>query len=194
MKQRLNFSPKPFSGNRSPMALFWLINAVLFIGLIISVLYLLQLRQNNQSSHTRIAALKDSQRQVARDHQRSIGQLEAIDMPIYTKTIRQFHQIQVAYQTHWGQLLDELGQLLPQDVRITTLAPTASSGASRERDIRTTISLGAEARNKQAQLDFIRALQERANYQDVRFESEEYDDSGRIAFEIRFTHHPGGAR
>lgn len=192
MKQRLNFSPRPFPARRTPVAALMLLNLLLFLCLAGSIWYWLNLRNENRAVHDRIDTLKQDQRTVAGSHGDYVKELERIDIAQYKKDIRQYHNIQKAYETHWGRLLDDLGAILPEDVRIVRLTPT-SGARDRDKNEEAIIRLSAEARNKEAQLNFIRKLQEQPGFEDVRFESELYRDRGdvAVAFDIRFTHRPG---
>ncbi len=191
MKQRLNFSPKPFASSPMPVYGLLLVNLALALILIGAVWYWQGLRNENRSVHDQIAKMKQKQRSVVGDHEEHIRELESIDVGKYSKQVQQFHRIQVAYQTHWGRLLDDLGLILPEDVRIVRLAPTSEARAG-DRNRETVIRLSAQARNKQAQLNFIRKLQEQSAFEDIRFESESYQDGEvAVSFDIRFTHRPG---
>ena len=193
MKQRLNFSPAPFTSGSSPVAMLWLLNLALIVALGFTVVYWNNLRKQNRAAHDQIDQLHSRQQTIAGTHEDQISELERIDVRAYREQVRQFHRIQTAWQTNWGQLLDDLGEILPEDVRIISLAPAATVNRSREQNRATVISLSAEARNKEAQLVFIRALQEHQLFHDVRFENEEYDRSDvAVAFEIRFTHKGSG--
>ena len=191
MKQRLNFSPKPFRTREGMLLLFWASNLVLILALAGSVQYWLGLRERNSSAHREIDALKQARQSLVEDHRRLARELDGIDLKNYRKRTNQFYEIQTAYHTQWGRLLDDLSAILPDDVRIISLAPNASAG--RNEDEGTIMKLSGEARTKSAQLKFIRTLQEQPAFGDVRFETEEYDRDGlAVSFELRFTHRPRG--
>ena len=191
MKQRLNFSPAPFTSGRSPIAGLWLLNVLLVAALAFVLFYWSNLRQQNRTAHDQIDQLRGQQQQIVDQHQDRIRELERIDVRAYRKQVGQFYRIQTAWQTDWGALLDDLGEILPPDVRIVSLEPSATISRNRNQDRNDVINLKAESRNKEAQLTFIRALQEHKDFQDIRFEIEEYDRSDvAVAFEIRFSHKP----
>ena len=192
MKQRLNFSPQPFQNRHSALWILWPLNLLLMLCLVVSLWYWAQLRGRNRDAHRDIAAVRSQQQDVADQQADMARRLEAIDMKRYRKQVAQFHEIQATVQTHWGRLMDRLGELLPEDVRILRLAPAyrGDDGGG------VNLALTAEARNKQAQLRFIETLQQAPAFGGVRFQSEQYlDREGvAVAFEITFTFFDGGGR
>lgn len=190
MKNRLNFSPTPFHYRGRHLIALWLLNGLLLAAIIFSVSFWLSLRAENRYAHQDIDTLKQKQEEVRGKQDQLARDLEALDLKSYGKRVRQFHQIQAAFQTHWGHLLDDLGSLLPEDVRIISLRP--QSTVSREQREMATLKLSAEARTKEAQLEFIRILQRQPAFLGIRFESESYDRSNvAVVFELLFDYRPG---
>jgi Tfp pilus assembly protein PilN len=188
VKARINFSPKPFRTRGPLILLLWAVNLALLVVLGFSLWHWNQLRGENRSAHDQLDTLEQRQREIAASHRDLAELLEKADMKGYRLEVRQFHEIQVAFNTHWGRLLDDLGDILPEDVRITRLEPSYSAGRQRENSLK----LAGEARNKEAQLSFVKALQQQPAFTDLRFESEDYDRSGvALAFEISFVYRPG---
>ncbi len=191
MKNRLNFSPRPFPASRGGAAALWLLNLALLAGLIASLVYWSALRRQNQSAHRQIDDLKTAQRDAAGQRESMIRELRALNLREYAQKVDQFHRIQAAYGTHWGRLLDDIGAALPDDVRVVSLRPVALRGNRAGGE--TPLQLSAEARVKQAQLDFIRALQDHGAFHGVRLEREEYDQTGvAVAFDLALAYRPGG--
>lgn len=190
MKSRLNFSPEPFREGPGYLIAIWVANLLLVLLLGWSLWHWSGLRDQNASAHAAVDDLKNRQQAVADQHQGVVTELENVDMKNYRKTIRQFHEIQSAFQTHWGSLLDDLAGILPEDVRVLTLRPAFSSRSQKNKS--TVLHLTAEARNKEAQLALISALNERDDFTDIRFEAEDYDQTDvALVFEITFAYRPG---
>lgn len=188
---RLNFSPKPFRTKGGPLLGLWVLNAVLIAALAIGVWHWQGLRGQNASAHGDIDALEAKQAEIAAENEDAVTWMEGVDMKTYRKQVRQFHEIQMAFGTNWGKLLDQLAVLLPDDVRMRELRPISARGRGSVRQQR--IHLVAEARSKEAQLDFVSTLQEDATIQQVTFESEVYREEGiALVFEISFSYQPGG--
>ena len=189
MRTRLNFSPAPFQFGHGALVLLWCLNLLLLAGVLTALVYWQSLRRENASSHQRIDALTASQADIAARNERLVRELDAIDIKEYRKKVTQFHEIQTAFETHWGRLLDDLGELLPDDVRIISLRPRNAQMAGRERQTR--LRLAGEARTKEAQSKFIKTLQSRPAFEDVRLEAESYDRTGvALAFELVFAYRP----
>lgn len=191
MKERLNFSPRPFRTRAPLLLVLWVTNLLLAAALVLTLWHWKGLRDQNSHAHDQIDTLKGKQQDLARQNDETVRNLEQVDIKSYRKRVRQFYEIQAAFQTHWGMLLDQLGTLLPEDVRLRELRPMTvrSDKAVRERRIHLT----AEARNKEAQLAFIRTLQTDAAFHSVSFESETYRKEGvALLFEISFDYRPGG--
>ena len=190
MKGQLNFSPKPFRFKEKGLVLFWLLNCGLLILLAVSFLYWLQLREKNISAHGELDGLRDRQQQIVANHENLLTELESVNLNAYRKKVRQFHGIQAAFETHWGTLLDDLGQILPEDVRIVSLKPVYTGKP--EGRSQNTLKLTAEARHKKAQLSFVEAMQGERGFDQILIESEDYDQ-GTVAlvFELSFSYQPG---
>ena len=193
MKQHLNFSPQPFRIRSPILVVLWLANLLLAVGLAYSVYHWWGLHNQNRTTHQAIDELEGRQRTIVKVNQALITDLEGVDLKSYRQKIRQFHDIQTAVNTHWGKLLDDLGRIQPEDVRITSLKPSYGSLSSGRRG-ETVLRLAGEARNKEAQLEFIQALQGHAAFGKVSFENEAYDlDQVSLSFEVSFTYRAAGS-
>jgi len=189
VRQRLNFSPQPFASLRGAAAAPWLLSAVLLAALAVSLIYWFGLRRSNHEAHQRIEALKSQQRESEDQRDRLIREMRDLDVRDYMKQVQEFHGIQTAYGAHWGRLLDDLSAALPDDVRIVSLRPADSAAAARN----ARLQLSAEARVKQAQLDFIRGLQAQPVFGEVRLERESYGQGGlAVAFDLTLAYRPEG--
>lgn len=179
MKERLNFSPKPFRERSRNLMLLWLVNLILLVAIAWSLQYWRGLHQSNAATHASIADIQAEQRAVGEDYSRALASLSDLDTREYLKQVTQFHSIQNAFRTHWGRLLDDLSDILPEDVRILRMRPSLSAAARRGGSDDTTIlEMEGQARYKDAQLAFIKALQEHAAFENVRFQTETYDIDG----------------
>lgn len=94
----------------------------------------------------------------------------------------------------WSRLFDELSELLPQDVRLTSLAPSAESGEQRTvRRSRTAepaepgrvgLSITGHARNDQAILDFVDELFADPSFERPNLTQQRQDSEGVIEFDL----------
>ena len=195
MSDQLNFSPSPFKHRTKTLLILWTVNLSLLVGLGIALVSWNRLRHSNALAHEELDALNLEEQNLMQRHSLALSELAKVDLSDYRKKVVQFHEIQSAFATHWGKLLDDLGLLLPKDVRIISLRPQ-SSQRSRGRVKETVLRLSGQARSKEAQLSFIRALQAQPRFKDVHFSSETYGDNpaAAIDFEIAFTYLPGGGK
>jgi Tfp pilus assembly protein PilN len=187
----MNFSPQPFLERDSRLVLLWLLNLVALAVLIFGLTQWYSLRQQNARVHASLADLREEQSLLVEKNELIIERLEELDVRTYQKDMARFRVIGNSFRTRWGHLLDELGTLLPADVRIEALR----SNTDRKRNqSRRTFNLEGAARNKQAQLAFIEALQGHPAFGDVKFTSEDYQRQGNVAvgFAIQFTYPQGG--
>lgn len=189
MSDRLNFSPQPFRSRNAPLVALWALNLALLVGIGFCVWFWFGLRDRNQATHEDIDRLKAKQATLSQQNNEALRVLQGIDTKTYRSQVRLFHEIQSAFQTHWGKMLDELAVVMPEDVRLKELRPLSARGEGGVRE--TKIHLLAEARNKQAQLDFIRALQAHKAFQKLSLESETYGGEVAVAFEISFDYTGG---
>jgi len=185
MSQALNFSTRPFAKRSTTwyvLALACLMALLLTLGLIV---HYFGLRHANQSLHTRLAQLDKEDRQARQDAADALSFLETADLQTYRRDVEQIHAIETARAARWGALLDTLASLLGQDVRLIRLSSSelpSAGNASLE------FSLRAEARTKNAELQFVQALQAHPAFHNLRFEQESYPDAAgkRVEFDLRF--------
>lgn len=187
----LNFSPKPFQEAGGLFVVLWLVNLLLAVAFAGSIWFWLQLKDRNGADHRKIDGLKSRQREISRNHDARVREIEELDVKSYRKQVLQYHGIQTAFSTHWARLLDDLGTLLSEDVRLVSLRPGSSTSRKLEKNTR--LNLRGEARTKKAQLDFIRTLQKEPAFRNLRFETEEYlEGDVALVFEITFSYKPVG--
>lgn len=96
----------------------------------------------------------------------------------------------------WSRLFDELSELLPQDVRLTSLAPAAADGGEQQRTVRRSrsteptdpgrvgLSITGHARNDQAILDFVDALFADPSFERPNLTQQRQDREGVIEFDL----------
>jgi Tfp pilus assembly protein PilN len=193
VKRRLNFSSRPFGGVERGLPLLWALNALLLAALIFTAWRWQELRSRNSDAHAALDRVRGQQRSVAAEHEAILTRLEGVDVRSYRIDLLRYHAIQTALATEWGKLLDELGELLPEDVRLVRVRP----GQTRLDDpgAANTIELDAESRTKEAQLAFVGALQARPGFEQVAFLDESYDQTGvAVAFSLSFRFQPDLAR
>ena len=192
MKERLNFAPKPFRARSGTIYLLWAGNVLLLLGLLVSIWHWSQLHGANRAVHDRLDSVRQEQRDLVEAHDRAVRALEQIDMKTYRKQLDLFQGIQTAFATNWGRLLDDLGAVMNEDVRLLTLRPGRTRARETQSDT-TLLYLSGEARTKEAQLELIRTLQASPLFDDVRIAEERYRGNGGIAlaFEISFRYQGG---
>ncbi|CAM2007739.1 hypothetical protein [Acanthopleuribacter pedis] len=194
MNGSVNFSPNPFKRPSKSLYGLWLINPLLLVLAAALLFHWNQLKHRNTLTHAEIDSIEDQGRELDRNQARALKELAEINLVEYRKKVSQFQSIQAGFDTHWGGLLDDLGEQLPANVRILAIKPRQSR--RRQSDGAQKIVLEAEARAKQSQLEFIRALQEHPAFRAVQFEAERYEkaDGGLITFEISFSYRKQGGR
>lgn len=192
MKQRLNFAPKPFLFRDPQIVGIWLLNLLALIVLIWLGVTWMGLRAKNSEAHASLRDLQQERQSMLDRHGEVVRQLEAIDLRDYRKQMTQFQGIQTAFATQWGPLLDTVGGLLPEDVRLLELKPAASSGYKALDSV--VLQLVGEARTKEAELRFLEALDAHAAFDQIVFQTEDYEQPGvAVTFEIQFNYQPVGA-
>jgi hypothetical protein len=185
MNNALNFSTRPFASRSTAwyaLASSCLLALLLALALLV---HYFSLRHANQSLHARLAQLEKEDRQARQQAADALSFLETADLQTYRKDVEQIHDIETARAARWGALLDSLAALLNHDVRLIRLSSSelpASGNASLE------FSLRAQARTKEAELQFVQALQAHQAFHNLRFEQESYPDSmgKRVEFDLRF--------
>lgn len=182
MKQALNFSPTPFQTHPPALWLLMAGNGLLLLALILFGLRWSALRKDNHAVHDSIRSIEQQETALARQYRDMQNRLESLDIKSYERQYRQFHGIQLALNADWGAMLDLLAQMKGDDVRLVRLI----SSDTREMDaMATPIMLQGVARHKQAELAFVKALQEHPQFLNVRFDSETYQGQ-QLGFELRF--------
>jgi len=193
LKQRLNFAPNPFL-HRHPLAMaIWTLNLLALLAIGWLGLRWYQLRAKNAEAHTSMGQLQQERQSLVDRHRDILAQLDAVNFSDYRRQMTLFQGIQTSFSTQWGPLLDTLGTLLPEDVRLLELKPGTRPGGENTQTV--LLQLRGEARTKDAELRFMEALDNQPEFSNVVFESETYDQPGvAVAFEIQFAYEPRGLR
>lgn len=194
MNGSVNFSPNPFKRPSKALYGLWVLNPLLLLLVVGLLFHWTQLQHRNTVTHAEIDAIEDQGRELDLQQARALKELADINLVEYRKKVAQFQSIQAGFDTHWGGLLDDLGAQLPANVRILAIKPRATR--RRQTNAAQKIVLEAEARGKDSQLTFIRALQQHPAFRSVQFETERYEkaDGGLITFEISFSYRKQGGR
>jgi Fimbrial assembly protein (PilN) len=171
----IDLSARPFV-NRRPVVrlslLLWLVGVLLLAGNIWLYWDFIAGRGN---LHSR---LRDVNEKIAIEERRISslsGELASFDLAAQNGQVTYLNRRIGQRRFSWSGLFDELSDLLPRDVRLTSLAPSAEGdGRGRNRRTQQTdwtgtgrveLAIDAQARNDQAILDFVDAL-----FADPRFE------------------------
>jgi len=196
----LNLAARPFV-NRRPWrrltALLWALglalltlNAVLYWG------YL----TGSADARAELAGLRD---QLAGD-QTELDQLSAalarLDLEAQNREVAFLNERIADRRFPWGQLFNDIEQVLPWNTRLRSLAPERGDRNRRRRAelgtgdrARVVLDLTGEARDDQGLLDLIDALFEHPAFDDPKLLHESRQDAGPLDFTIAVVYLPDGS-
>ncbi len=200
MSRFLNLAARPFV-NRRPWrrltALLWALglalltlNAVLYWG------YL----TGSADARAELAGLRD---QLAGD-QTELDQLSAalarLDLEAQNREVAFLNERIADRRFPWGQLFNDIEQVLPWNTRLRSLAPERGDRNRRRRAelgtgdrARVVLDLTGEARDDQGLLDLIDALFEHPAFDDPKLLHESRQDAGPLDFTIAVVYLPDGS-
>lgn len=167
MSQALNLAARPFV-NRRPVVrlalLLWLAGALLLAG---NVWLYWDFLAGRGDVHARRAEVEEA---IATEQRRIAaleGELAAYDLGAQNQQVSYLNQRIARRRFSWSRLFDQLADVLPQDVRIESLAPAVAGeggrGTSRRRDLsagagHVLLRMQAQAKSDEAILELVDAL------------------------------------
>ncbi len=171
-RSTLDLSARPFA-NRRPVVrlsiLLWVIGGLLLAGNVWLYWDFIAGRGNLHEQ------LRDAERQIEIEEERIADlrrELSSFDLADQNAQVTYLNERIDQRRFSWSQLFEELSDLLPRDVRLTTLAPrTAEESSSRSRSPgsadtdRVQLVIRAQARTDEAILEMVDAL-----FADPKFE------------------------
>ena len=187
---RINFSSKPFYVKSPALIGFWITNAALLLLLGFTIWKFTSLRNANQNLHASLTNIAQEDQSAMADIQRLSSELDQIQVRDFERQVDQFYAMQRAFDPAWGLLLDTIAKTINNDVRLIQLQSNELPSNKQEA---WSFVLTAEARSKEAELEFVQQLQKTRGFEKVRFESEEYRQN-MVRFECSFLFHLEGQR
>jgi Tfp pilus assembly protein PilN len=197
----LNLSRQPFTNSRpvtrAAIAL-WILGLLLLLG---NVSLFWSYLSDSAEKRAQLARMEG---QVAQES-RTVAQLESrlanTDLDRQNREVR-FLNRKIAERTFsWSLLFDRLSQVLPNDVRLSRLAPTGlvdskesrDPGAQvRARDNRVTLVINGEAKSDEALSQFVNKLFV-PPFEEPEFSSESREEEDLVKFDIKALYLPSGA-
>lgn len=198
----LNLSSRPFINTRPVTRvsiLLWVLGLLLLLG---NASLFWSYRSGSAEKLAELERLEqDAQRQ-----QQTVTQLEqrlaSLDLEQQNRQVRYLNR-KIAERTFsWSLLFDRLAEVLPNDVRLTRLAPqplgrqeAGREGEEAEEplDDRVLLVINGRSRSDEALLDFVDRLFAHSSFEEPdlpRETREEGDDQ--VEFDVRVTYIPGG--
>ena len=200
MSRFLNLAARPFV-NRRPWrrltALLWALglalltlNAVLYWG------YL----TGSADARAELAELREQLAGDQTELDRLSAELARLDLEAQNREVAFLNERIADRRFPWGQLFNDIEQVLPWNTRLRSLAPERGDRNRRRRAelgtadrSRVVLDLTGEARDDQGLLDLIDALFEHPAFDDPKLLHESRQDGGPLDFTVAVVYLPGGA-
>ena len=200
MSRFLNLAARPFV-NRRPWrrltALLWALglalltlNAVLYWG------YL----TGSADARAELAGLRDQLAGDQTELDRLSAALARLDLEAQNREVAFLNERIADRRFPWGQLFNDIEQVLPWNTRLRSLAPERGDRNRRRRAelgtgdrARVVLDLTGEARDDQGLLDLIDALFEHPAFDDPKLLHESRQDAGPLDFTIAVVYLPDGS-
>jgi Tfp pilus assembly protein PilN len=183
MTRRTNLATRPFYNVRA-VQIAILVLVIIVIGFTaFNVIELLRLRgsENTLGSH---ASESEAEAQRLRTEANRIRtQIDQKELEAVSAAAREANAIIDRRAFSWTELLQQIEETLPPDVRITTVQPGLEEGVFR-------VTLAAEARRPEDVADFIDALEKTGAFADVVPLREAITDEGLVATTIDTVYTP----
>lgn len=192
----LDLSSRPFI-NRRPVfrlsMLLWLAGGLLLAG---NVWLYWDFIAGRGNLH---AQLRDANQKIEIEERRISAlsnELASFDLEEQNQQVVYLNQRIGQRRFSWSRLFDELSELLPRDVRLTSLAPSADEdnrapgAVSGERVL---LQIDAQARNDQAILDFVDALFADPSFERPNLSQQRQEQGENISFDLQVYYAPGNS-
>ncbi len=185
MRPELNFSPQPFRRNHPFQIAISLVNIALAVFLVYSGFYGWHIIQEDLDKSGAFSELETRQRMLDKQFSDIQTQLQALDLRSHDSEIRFYAAIENEMQVPWIDIMDTLGGLIPEGVRIVEVT---SERNNRDAVAGTqTLHFVAVSRTKKEEIAFLKKLQNQKGFSRVLLKSETYEHS-EIGFEGSFSY------
>ncbi|HEX9944011.1 MAG TPA: PilN domain-containing protein [Thermoanaerobaculia bacterium] len=202
----LNLARRPFRNSRPVVRvsmILWLLGLALLLGNVSLFRGYLTSSADKRQQIDRGEEEIDRQRDVTRQVQ---GRLDSIDLESLNQKVDFLNQ-KIAERTFsWNLLLDRLAAVLPNDVRLTRLAPQTGEQAKRELERRTRetrslrpgeeneilLMITGESRSDGAHFRFVDNLFDHPAFREPNLTREERSEGNVVKFELNVRYNPGG--
>jgi hypothetical protein len=186
---RTNLSTRPFYNERSVRLVLGLFALIVFGVTLFNVVELFRL---TSSQRTLGAHAVESEREAGRLRGEAAGiraQINARELEVVANAAREANGIIDQRAFSWSELFDQLEQTLPDNVRITAVAPNLRPGGD------FIIQIAVQAKRSEDVDEFIESLEKTGSFHDVITPQEETNDQGLLEAVIRATYiRPEGPR
>lgn len=193
MSQALNLAARPFV-NRRPVvrlaALLWLAGALLLAG---NVWLYWDFLAGRGDVHARRAETEEAIRIEERRISALSEELAAFDLAAQNQQVEYLNRRIARRHFSWSRLFDQLAEVLPQDVRIESLAPAVAGegrrASPRRSDLpaqpgRVILQMEAQAKSDQAILELVDALFADPDFEHPNLIQQVENEGGLIRFSL----------
>ena len=186
---KTNLATRPFYNERTVQVV---LGGLAVLVLAVSAFNAFELIRLTESQRTLGAHAVDAEREAARLRSEAAtirAQINAKELEVVANAAREANSIIDQRSFSWTDLFDELEHTLPDDVRITAVAPALSPQGE------FIINIYIQARRSEDLDAFIEALEKTGSFRDVITPAEETNEDGLLVALVRAIYiHPGGAR
>ena len=184
-----NLATRPFYNER---AVQFALGAVVALVLAVSAFNAIELIRLTESQRTLGAHAVESEREAARLRSEAAAiraQINPKELEVVANAAREANSIIDQRAFSWSELFDQLEQTLPDDVRITAVAPSLNPQGQ------FIVNIAVQARRSEDLDAFIEALEKTGSFHDVITPAEETNEQGLLVAVIRGLYvRSGGAR
>jgi Tfp pilus assembly protein PilN len=104
-------------------------------------------------------------------YQSVVKELSNLDLRSYNRELKFYSSIQQEMSIPWTKVMEQLGDMIPDGVRIQKMASVESSSSADSQSLQ----FLARARSKKDQLVFLSALRDHPDFNEVLLKSEVYE-------------------
>jgi Tfp pilus assembly protein PilN len=184
-----NLATRPFYNER---VVQFALGAVVALVVAVSAFNAIELIRLTESQRTLGAHAVESEREAARLRSEAAAiraQINPKELEVVANAAREANSIIDQRAFSWSELFDQLEQTLPDDVRITAVAPSLSPQGQ------FIVNIAVQARRSEDLDAFIEALEKTGSFHDVITPAEETNEQGLLVAVIRGLYvRSGGAR
>ncbi len=168
---RINFSENPCVSKKEKLIRVYIPIIVVIVFTLLNLGFFAYYRMENSSSHQKINALKKKIQDYNKKMIVKSSILKKINFKRFKKEYQFYYSLTMKKRLSWQHLFEQFEEILPENVKLSMISPKVEKNAI-------LLSISAEAKDKESELEFINRLEKSKYFAHPFVEYESFDRVG----------------